>query len=156
MTLHRLLYRSDVAMIGSEATIRQHLGEIVATSQERNAANGLTGALLQAHGVFLQVLEGPLGAIEPTFERICCDLRHRRVELVELVPIEQRLFAEWSMAAITLDRDVEALLPSRDAMRDLGADAAGAQATVDLLRSLIVSARGRAPSRASGEAASVA
>ena len=156
MTLHRLLYRSDIAMVGSEATIRQHLGEIVATSQRRNAADGLTGALLQAHGVFLQVLEGSLAAIETTFERICCDLRHRRVELIELVPIERRLFAEWSMAPITLDHDLDALLPSRDAMRDFAADAACAQATVDLMRSLLVAARGRATPRGSEEAAIVA
>ncbi|MGY2048182.1 BLUF domain-containing protein [Methylobacterium sp. JK268] len=145
--LHRLLYRSEAALPGREALIDRDLDGIVAASQARNAAAGLTGALLHVRGTFLQVLEGPLPALEATFERICCDLRHRRVVLLELTPAETRLFGAWSMTRVTPGAAIDGLLPSAAVLQESGADSISARATVDLMRALLLSG-GEAAGRA--------
>ena len=139
MTVHRLLYRSDIDLVGSAADIQHQVGEIVRFSQARNAAAGLTGALLLTRGVFVQVLEGPLCAIEAAFERICCDLRHRRVELLELVQAEDRVFGAWSMARISADQRVERLFACLPGAEEQGLESASAQATIQLMLALLIS-----------------
>jgi Sensors of blue-light using FAD len=138
MSLYRLLYRSDVHLVGTEAGIRQQIAEIVQASEIRNASDDLTGALLHTRGVFIQALEGPLPAIETTFERICCDLRHRRVELLEFVQAEERIFGEWSMAGIRADRTIQKLFPQLDAREEPFLEPASAQATIGLMRALLL------------------
>ncbi|KAB1073441.1 BLUF domain-containing protein [Methylobacterium planeticum] len=146
MTIHRLLYRSDMDLVGTAASIEQQLIEIIRLSEARNAVNDLTGALLHTRGVFIQALEGPLPAIEATFERICCDLRHRRVELLELVHAEERVFAEWSMARITADHAFEKLFPCLENIEEQHLESASAQATIQLMRSLLIAGADRFPS----------
>ncbi|MEA1834280.1 BLUF domain-containing protein [Methylobacterium durans] len=155
MPIHRLLYRSDVHLLGTEASIRQQIAEIVRASEVRNAAHDLTGALLHTRGVFVQALEGPLPAVEATFERICCDLRHRRVELLEFVHAEARIFGEWSMAGIRADRTIQKLFPCLGGEEE-SPEPASAQATIGLMRSLLVtgSSDGSAPPKISPVSAS--
>ncbi|GJD65563.1 BLUF domain-containing protein [Methylobacterium frigidaeris] len=138
MPLHRLLYTSEMALVGSETEVRQQVADIVARSAARNAADGLTGALLQTRGMFIQALEGPLAAVEATFERICCDLRHRRVDLQEFVRADSRVFGEWSMVSITPDRTIEKLFTAADLLNDQEHEAVSAQATIQLMRSLLL------------------
>lgn len=139
MTVHRLLYRSEVGLVGTAADIGQQIAEIVRLSEARNAAVGLTGALLLTRGVFIQALEGPLTAIEATFERICCDLRHRRVELLELAQADSRVFAEWSMARISPDQKVERLFSCLPHCEDQCLESTSTQATVQLMLALLMS-----------------
>ena len=139
MAIHRLLYRSDVDLAGTAAGIKQQIVEIVRYSQGRNAAEGLTGALLHTRGVFIQVLEGSRPAIEATFERICCDLRHRRVDLLELVEADERVFGAWSMARISADQTVERLVTGLPTGDDRMLETASAQATIQLMRSILIS-----------------
>jgi hypothetical protein len=138
MPLHRLLYTSEMALVGSEADIRQQVAEIVARSASRNAADGLTGALLQTRGMFIQALEGPLAAVEATFERICCDLRHRRVDLQEFVRADGRVFGEWSMVSITPDRTIEKLFTAAELIGEQEHETVSAQAMIQLMRSLLL------------------
>lgn len=138
MPLHRLLYTSDVALIGNEADIRQQVADIVAQSAARNAAEGLTGALLQTRGMFIQALEGPMAAVEATFERICCDLRHRRVDLLEFVRADSRVFGEWSMVSITPDRTIEKLFAAAERLGEQEHESVPAHATIQLMRSLLL------------------
>ena len=138
MPIHRLLYCSDIHITGTEDAVRQQIAEIVRASEIRNAADDLTGALLHTRGVFIQALEGPLPAIEATFERICCDLRHRRVELLEFVQAEARTFGAWSMAGIRPDRTIRKLFPCLEAGAAQIAEPASAQATISLMRSLLI------------------
>ena len=100
MLLSRLLYRSDAALAGSAEEIENQVAFLIEASRAANAAAGLTGALLIASGVFVQALEGPTKVVEAVFERICCDLRHRRVRLLELAVVDERVFGEWSMARV--------------------------------------------------------
>jgi hypothetical protein len=51
-------------------------------------------------GCFGQVLEGPLAAVETTFERIQMDDRHGEVTLLAFDPVGGRGFSNWSMAFV--------------------------------------------------------
>ncbi len=138
MPLYRLLYQSDIALKGSQVEIDRQIEAIVSASAISNAANGLSGALIASGGVFIQALEGPLGAIETTFERICLDRRHKHVALIELVAAEERLFAEWNMVRVaegTQVLDICTVIGSRKTVR---LDAPTTNALVSLMRSVLL------------------
>ena len=105
MPLGRLLYTSRCAQKPGGQYTAPDVEEIVAASAERNRAACLTGSLIRVDGHFIQVLEGPPVEIERTFERICCDFRHEDIKLIELSPIEARLFEDWNMACLSADED---------------------------------------------------
>lgn len=107
--LYRLVYRSE-SFLGSEEARRAELDAILARSRVRNAASGLTGVLTLSDAVFVQVLEGPMPALEATFERICCDLRHSAVAVLELTVADRRLFDGWAMAEIRPEDQTRALV----------------------------------------------
>ena len=104
-TLHRLVYLSRNRIAGT--AIDAEITAILATARRNNARHGVTGALLFSADTFAQVLEGPLAAIERTFERIQCDARHDDVTVLQIVPIKRRAFPDWSMAfaGTALSRD---------------------------------------------------
>lgn len=140
MAIHRLLYRSEMDLAGTAVGVQMQIVEMVRNSAARNAADGLTGALLHTRGLFIQVLEGPPPALEATFERICCDLRHRRVELIELVEAEERLFERWSMGQISADHTLEWLVAHLPEGDDQELKATSAKATIQFMRTLMISA----------------
>ena len=102
--LHRLVYRSVFSMPAEEATTARELDSILETSRRNNSAAGLTGALLHSGAQFVQVLEGPLPAIEAVYDRIAADLRHTSVELLQFTPVPEPSFPAWSMAFVPQDR----------------------------------------------------
>lgn len=106
MPLYRLLYQSEMALSGAEEVRDTQIDLIVAASTRSNARDGLSGAMIAEKGVFIQALEGPLNALEATFERICSDLRHRHVRLVDFAAAEERVFPEWSMVRVDNQCDV--------------------------------------------------
>ena len=101
--MHSLLYTSDVRLAGDEPAIAGQIDRLIANSARRNAEMGLSGVLIHVDGQFIQVLEGRIGVLETVFERICCDFRHANVRLVDLEPVDARLFADWGMACISAD-----------------------------------------------------
>ncbi|MBE7183796.1 MAG: BLUF domain-containing protein [Methylobacterium mesophilicum] len=138
MPLHRLLYRSEPALAGLAEGVRLQVGAIVAQSAETNARNGLTGALLLTSDVFIQVLEGPAAALEATFERICRDMRHRRVRLLEIAAAEERVFAEWGMVCVEPDISVASLPVTLEAAHHSRLDVSTAGAAVRMMRALVL------------------
>ena len=54
---------------------------------------------------FAQVLEGPLHAVEATFERIQCDDRHSNAVILQFEPSETRAFSDWAMAHVGQNQD---------------------------------------------------
>ena len=65
--------------------------------RSNNAKCDVTGMLLYQHHSFFQVLEGDRSTVEPLFEKIAADPRHKRVTKVILEPIAERAFGNWSM-----------------------------------------------------------
>lgn len=99
MPLYRILYRSEIVL--SDGQQPDHEIElIVQAAAEANTKNNISGALIASNGIFIQALEGPLSTLESTFEKICTDLRHKNVRLIELAAADERVFAEWSMVRV--------------------------------------------------------
>jgi len=94
----RLLYVSrQMAPLTTTVT-----GSILTTARAHNSANGITGALCQGQGLFLQVLEGERSAVNRLYGRIMLDRRHQDVELLQFEEITERRFGQWSMAHVDL------------------------------------------------------
>ena len=91
--LVQLLYISTITP--SAAT---SLSSILASARRNNQANDITGMLMFNGKRFLQVLEGPVEAVEATYDRINRDPRHRAQVVLARRTIAHREFGDWSMA----------------------------------------------------------
>ncbi len=98
--MKRLIYRSTSAAPVTWDTV----SAVVESASANNEAQGITGLLLLAGDTFLQVLEGEAARVDHTFARIRRDGRHRDVTLLMDAAVPERLFAEWGLAAVRLDR----------------------------------------------------
>ena len=96
--LYNLVYCSRNRILGNNAEVTAELQNILASSRTNNGRAGITGALLYNAGNFAQILEGPLAAIERTFEVIQRDPRHSEVTVIQSGRAVARQFPEWSMA----------------------------------------------------------
>ena len=99
--LKRIKYVSRFSrMLGAE--------EIEALAEQcvrNNVKHELTGILMTSGSLFFQVLEGPTAAVDSMFKRIREDPRHTHViVLAEEPEVHERLFPEWAMKTISLDR----------------------------------------------------
>ena len=100
--LVRMLYLSR--SVGPQTTTMT--SSILASAQEFNAPNGITGVLCQGQGFFIQVLEGERSIVNQLYNRIVLDQRHKALEMMLLDDIQERRFGRWSMAHVVLsDRD---------------------------------------------------
>lgn len=91
--LRCLVYRSLAEPVVAEPSVLEMLDR----ARAFNAAAGITGRLIFAHGCFVQVLEGPGDVVGGLYERILHDPRHRDVRIVSDRPVAEREFANWSM-----------------------------------------------------------
>ena len=98
--LVRLLYASRAHSPMGEA----ELSAILKQSREHNPAEGITGLLCYADGIFMQVLEGGRDAINARYKRIVSDPRHHDVILLSYEEVGEREFAGWSMGQVNLQR----------------------------------------------------
>jgi hypothetical protein len=96
---YQLVYVSSA----SSPLTRPELDDILRTSHRKNAALGVSGALLYAGGNWMQVLEGEESAVESLFESINADPRHHGVLVLIRGHQQPRQFREWSMAFGDLD-----------------------------------------------------
>lgn len=96
MTMISILYvsKSQIAANDTDAVI----GDILADARERNAALGVTGALVFTGTRFAQLLEGDRAAVHGLLDKILLDPRHTDTYVFDEWPIERRVFRSWSMA----------------------------------------------------------
>ncbi len=73
------------------------LNSILAVARRNNARDGITGSLICRADLYLQMLEGPRGAVTAVLSRILRDDRHLDIELVWSGDCAARLFPEWHM-----------------------------------------------------------
>ncbi|MGG5819299.1 BLUF domain-containing protein [Falsiroseomonas sp. HW251] len=73
------------------------LEAIMAIARKRNGRDGITGALICRHDLFMQMLEGPRDKVTSCFARILRDDRHVEVSLLWCGDAARRLFPDWAM-----------------------------------------------------------
>ena len=73
------------------------LENILVTSRSKNPQIGVTGNLIYHSDLFLQLLEGPPGAVDNLYKTILSDTRHADIVKLRDSPCDMRLFASWAM-----------------------------------------------------------
>ena len=136
--LYNLVYCSRNRIRGNNAEMAAELQNILASSRVNNSRAGITGALLYNAGNFAQILEGPLSAIERTFEVIQRDPRHSEVTVIQSGRTTARQFPEWSMA-FAGNNAIERMPLATAAFEAVFANSVGAgEQMLSLLKDLIV------------------
>jgi adenylate cyclase len=92
--------------------------EALATRAARkNEQLGLSGMLVTTGRLFLQVLEGPAEQVDRMYERILKDDRHTDVLLLSAEDdVPERMFPDWHMPVIDLDKNSDLRLEPLRAM----------------------------------------
>ncbi|MEI6559408.1 MAG: BLUF domain-containing protein [Rhodospirillaceae bacterium] len=92
MFLVRLLYCSTPSGIGDVA-----IEAILDKSRANNQLDNITGVLIYNGSYFLQCLEGSRSNVSRRFIAIANDSRHKDIEIIDLSPISERRFPQWTM-----------------------------------------------------------
>ncbi|MGY6661365.1 MAG: BLUF domain-containing protein [Glycocaulis sp.] len=100
MFLTRLVYHSVADFMSGSRNVSDEMGRILSAGLRNNPPEGLTGVLAVDGDRFLQVLEGSRQAVSATFRRIARDTAHRGLEIVFCGEVDQRCFADWSVAVL--------------------------------------------------------
>lgn len=87
------------------------LVSLLHVSRVNNVRDGVTGLLLFNDGRFLQMLEGPVGAVREGMSRIAADPRHRDLDILLERDIAQREFPDWTMGFRSLSSEPRPELP---------------------------------------------
>jgi len=101
---YRLVY-SSAATAEME---RSDLTRMLEESRLRNVKRGITGVLLFADGVFLQVLEGARDDVEDLMASLRRDPRHRDIKVILEEEVETGAFPTWRMAYLSPRAEVVA------------------------------------------------
>lgn len=83
---------------------------IVRRSRANNPRWGVVGALLFGDGHFLQVLEGEEEAVDALFDKLAQDERHKDLQVLRRIAIDEPGFARWSMKFPTMDERMREVL----------------------------------------------
>ncbi|WP_426050268.1 BLUF domain-containing protein [Brevundimonas sp. SL161] len=73
--------------------------DILEQSVRKNPRNNITGALAFTPSRFVQVLEGSHGSLDVLLLKLAMDPRHHDMIVLARIPIQHRLFSDWSMIA---------------------------------------------------------
>jgi len=98
--IFRIIYLSTAVKEFDESEIE----ELLRVARRNNQQNGITGVLLYHDRNFFQVLEGEENLVLDCLESIRTDSRHRAVYVLYRGKVEHRLFENWSMGLVPLDR----------------------------------------------------
>jgi len=88
----QLIYRSEP--FGFD---RAALAAILVGARRNNQRDGITGALICRHDLYLQLIEGSDAAIDALYARITRDDRHDNIRMLLSDTVDRRMFPEWAM-----------------------------------------------------------
>lgn len=98
--LKRIKYISRASQPMSQPQIQK----IRDVSVSNNVREQITGILIEAEGIFFQVMEGPGEAVDRLYERITKDDRHTEMLLLSSIDdLPSRMFPDWAMKTVQLD-----------------------------------------------------
>lgn len=105
--MKRLTYISKF----SRPLSRQEVESIGKVSSCNNQKANITGILLCSGGIFFQILEGEEEVVDPLYEKILKDDRHKDIFCLKNEPnISERQFPEWSMKTFIIDENTDLLI----------------------------------------------
>ena len=92
MAMKQLIYWSQP--FGFDSAM---LGGILLSARRNNRRDGVSGALVCRHNIYLQLIEGPEAAIDALYARILRDDRHLDVRPLWSGTVDVRMFPDWDM-----------------------------------------------------------
>ena len=95
--IYQIIYSSE----SSTPMQLDDLEDILEHARIWNATVGITGALVYADGVFLQILEGDRVSVQALMMKILADLRHETVIVLRECEIPCAVFGSWQMAYVS-------------------------------------------------------
>ncbi len=110
--LIRLTYisRSNFKQTSGADGIEPTVARILLHSRLNNPKKKIGGVLYFGDGYFFQCLEGEADVVNELITKIIQDKRHTDVNIRKVVPINRRVFSNWSMKYISLENEVNDLL----------------------------------------------
>lgn len=94
--MHQLIYVSEASRdLPSSEVFR-----IIEQSARNNPCAEITGFLIYAGGHFLQLIEGPLLALEELIATLQTDPRHHSLRVLSRRPVFERSFPRWRMKRV--------------------------------------------------------
>jgi hypothetical protein len=130
--MKQLIYRSQP--FGFDHAM---LAGILLSARRNNLRDGVTGALIVRHDLYLQLIEGPADVIDGLYARIVADDRHVDVHRLLTRDVTERMFPEWAM----LDDEAPTLFWSPAEVATGALEAAGP----DALQEAFIRLQGRRP-----------
>ena len=98
---------------------RDEISKLAADAAEKNRSLGVTGMLMSSGGIFYQVLEGPVEAVDDLYRKIAADPRHQDVLVLSAhEEVEDRQFPSWAMKKVDLDEEALSRLEPMKALLD--------------------------------------
>ena len=94
---YQIVYSSDAATPMQTGDLE----ELLDHARRSNAANGITGALVYAEGMFLQILEGDEVRVRDLMAKIRRDVRHDSVIVLREGEVPAAIFGSWKMAYVS-------------------------------------------------------
>lgn len=98
--IYQLIYFSTSLLPALDVGGRQAIQNILGVATDRNALNGVTGALAFNDLYFAQILEGPYEAVKATYAAILRDPRHNKISILQKGWVDARGFSQWAMASV--------------------------------------------------------
>ena len=94
---YQLIYSSDA----TTPMQKDDLEELLVHARRRNGIRAITGALVYAEGMFLQILEGDRASVHDLMAEIRRDVRHETVTVLREGEIPIASFGSWKMAYVS-------------------------------------------------------
>ena len=94
---YQLIYSSEAAT----PMQTDDLQELLDHARRSNGAKGITGALVYAEGIFLQILEGDKVRVQDLMAKIQQDVRHENVFVLREGEVPTAIFGSWKMAYVS-------------------------------------------------------
>jgi len=109
--LVRLNYASTATFQPNvQGGVEVEVARILKQSRRNNRELAVGGVLHYGNGYFFQCLEGERDSVEQLYRRIAQDPRHTEVRTLGIGAVTERLFGDWSMKYLPIERDIRALL----------------------------------------------
>lgn len=135
---YRCIYWSRNRVDGTAEQVAQALESILLSARRNNRQLGVTGALAFDRGLFAQLLEGEIRAVEMVFEKIQRDERHGDIQVLVFGPATERAFRAWPMAFLGRTLEQHRRFAEAGDEDAASADRPEAKRLLDIVRTLAV------------------
>lgn len=107
--LEALVYASSA----TRTPTNEELEALLASARERNAEQGVTGALIYHDRSFVQYIEGTAAGLETVYDHIKRSSLHHAIVELKRWSVAERAFPEWTMGFTRSDGSVELMQATR-------------------------------------------